>query len=466
MKLCKFVGAIALAICGTGVHAQVTVPAVRQVAEGPGIRGTASEAWLDLTLFGRWQDEEILPTRASVPLDSMRAVMVARARRWIDSLMATGSPGRVRSFQRDAAGRVAVASEQDSVARRIIAARLAEPGLSLQDSAATYAMAVEAFTSGHVPERLRVAEGYLARLDRLGGDAAVWQMEGHLTMLIAAEQLRRPDDVIAHGMRACALVSKVPYELRRPVYTLYYLRPLLEAVQRTPSERATVEGVLQQLRDAAEPSVTLMAINPKVAREASERMQSANEVAAIVKMIGQPAPALIGNWWSAPEDAGRTTTLPSPRSHSMTDGHVHVVSMPVSGNPFALGSLAILQRVQSELGSAVHVVIAPSLDGAWGYRFVPADEEAKRLTDVLRRRVGVQIPLVFNITEKVKNADGGIVPASDPNWQAYNRLLLKPAEVRYLIDRGGRIRHVIYGGSLDAEQEIMELLQTLVKESQ
>jgi hypothetical protein len=158
-------GALLVASAGRApLAAQLMPPAITTASNGTRPLSPAGMAYYLRMKEG--QLESMISFRDThYPIDSMRKVVEATGVEWLVRLQQQEQYQRVRGLQIDPAGHIGVVAGQEAYAEAQVAARLATPGLRLQEKAVTLVKAIEAFASEHHPERLPIAERYLRQLD-------------------------------------------------------------------------------------------------------------------------------------------------------------------------------------------------------------------------------------------------------------------------------------------------------------
>src|SRR5688572_24061985 len=114
-----------------------------------------------------------------------------------------------------------------------------------------------------------------------------------------------------------------------------------------------------------------------------------------------------------------------------------------------MASLPHVARMQKAFPTEIEVMIATHTLGGWGIKTViPGPEEVEELRKYYTQKYKLTVPIAVWEGEKRLTEDGGMVPAPDPTWAAYN-IASKPQAV--LVDHQGIVRQVFSGFSRDDE---------------
>ena len=435
---------------------------------------TVTAAAHDVSAVRHHNHLRIPPDAAHVPEDSIRAIVLARAKAWLPQLHAdgVGRAGGPDALHWDDAGRLAIAANEDTLAHAYFTKRLAMPGLSVSDQAYTLLTAVRAFADTAYPTRLPAAEQYATRLDRLPvsvvGDS---RYLAHAALAHAYYDLDRSEPALEHARKALLLVPQLPFQDRESAYSdlsvyLIAAHLLLE----TPSGRAEFDRITAALTGAATVSAA------EVARDSLLQMNSEfwagafRDRAAGAALLGRAAPPLRAMAiWNMPSVSPSEHAL-APQSIRLDDG---VARLIVFGDVnCCIDNVVALQRVQAQLPTGAQVVFATATRGEWRSAFVLPADEVQRLHDVYRDTLKLTVPIVLWAGEKQPTPWGGMMPAPSPNIEAFHvaRSFYGLQESAYAVitDGKGIIRHIFAARrGLDRGDEVraVKLLTTLLSHS-
>jgi len=445
--------ALILAAGGTALHAQATVPSLTiSGVQTPGIPVSAAEAAYHV---GR---QELLAESARIldadyPHDSVLAIGLRTANTWLVPLQS----GTVKGIQLDPAGHVHVAAGQEANAQQQIATRLATPGLSFNDRAYTYMSAALAFMSPDFPERLPIAERYVAALDSMGNNAAFWRYSTHAGMAHEYYALGRPADVIRHGMMEVALAGQLEYYDRLVAFSPQGGRAyaeIVDALSGQPNAHSRIDSVNAILKRATAASAADLAWNPDYTWRQQDYEQMLKGMMTTSLRIGTKAQNVEGNYW-----------INMPRSDSQTmslsDGRIHVLDISNYTCTGCLVTMTRLQRVQDKY-PAIQIVTATWTTGAWGNRLVSPEYEVEQLRQAYTGHLKIRYPITIWKGNKVVNEDGGLTPADGGPNLAHYPMVGKPN--LYVIDGNGIIRRVYISFSPEDEAPMARLIEYLLHE--
>jgi thiol-disulfide isomerase/thioredoxin len=415
---------------------------------------TAAEAVHQVSVASGRIEAGISFRRLDYPGDSVRALLAASAVPWASDFKTRPPVGN----QIDPANVVHVTAGNEAEARRQIAKRLDTPGLSRNDRAFTYLMAVHAFTDVRYPERQPTAEAYLAALDRLGDSASSWQFQARVRLAQTAYLAGNRAAVARFGTEALLLANRIPFHARHftifpdvgdPVYSI-----TIEALAGQPDGVVQIRRIHEVLRSATVPSPAVVALDSSfvsVGRGYAHKLRKLIEINALVGTQGKPLVAHV--WLNRREQSSDTVFL--------NDGKVRLVEVASTNCGPCLRALAGIEQIRTRLPNVEGVFVTVTT-GSWGNRLVEPDDEVRRLATEFQKS-NINIPIGIYRAEKTLNEDGGITPVdAGPNFRNY------PGPVKptlWAIDGRGVIRRIFLGYSRDMEKEIIRTLEFLSRET-
>jgi len=366
---------------------------------------TASLAYRDLRMYER-QLKTLFPMSAEYyPLDSIRRVQVERASAWLIRLQHAGSG--VTGRQRVALAMVAFRAEQDSMARRVIDARLAETRSVPVERSLALITAVALFADrDQSPARLArnfpVAEAYANQLRALPASGYTTRSDSLTvrrrqalatqTLLLAAERLPTSAALFAYVERFFSLLPSLTYDQRYDLvrWTFPY-RAVARGLMRQSDGRARVDSLNARLlklttrRSDEWPADRLVAERPRIqARE----QQDVRDNFASFDLIGHPAPPIAAHaWLNTPDSA----YAPTPRVHSFNDGIIRVISI----DRRTADNLPALDRIQRHFSTGVQVLLVTQTEGHGGPDLMSPREEVAWIKRFLDEDRHVAIPVAL-----------------------------------------------------------------------
>jgi hypothetical protein len=389
---------------------------------------------------------------AHYPVDSLKNEVATEGQRWLGQLRKQ-SP--VRGLQLDPSGRLGVSAEQDAYARAQLAARLATPGLSLADKAYTLLTAVKAFSDVWSPARLPVAEEYLTALDALGDSAAAAQFDARQDLMGTYYLTGRSANVVRHGLRAIALLAKIPFHERRnemmygAVYTM-----TVDGLSGRSDFHQQMEQVNRLFNAATTAPPGLIAFDSGFANTERSYRYGVKRLIAGNAMIGKSGAPLVAHAW-VNRGSSDSATVP------VNDGKIRVIEMAHTGCQPCVEGVYGLQHLHERF-PAIEPVMLTWTAGHWGGRLVEPKEEIAHLTDYFVTSTRVTYPVGIWAGVKVPQEDGGLVPEESLNSKNYP-LFGKP--MVWIIDGHGVIRKVFSGYSREIYNEIARTVEFLLNEA-
>jgi hypothetical protein len=443
-------------------------PLVSQLGDEPSVNGvpasiptTALLGLVDLEIY-RTQLASVFPvSRDEYPLDSLTAIQRQRASDWITRLSTVSADTRraaVGGWQSVLFAEIAVRAEQDSVARRIIDARLAElTGDPARQSYVLFAyiglLADPTQDSARLARNVLVAERYLTKLRGLpskgyrtrNDSTSVLERKWRATdtLIVAYAELGDTAQVIIHaeGVWSYVMAHGIS-ERSMPLLSPY--GHVVKALMQTPVGRARIVALAAPLKAlahrAATEFVSPISDDQRIRAGAIENLvdRTIRETQEWLALLGRPAPALAAHAWLNTSDSGYATP---PRSRGFADGRVHVV---LFGAFSRNDRTSVLDRLQRSFPSEVEALLVTETQGYTGPDIVTPHAEVAWLTRYLRSVRHFVMPVAIWAGSKIP---AGFVPEGHyavsrpeptPNEAPYHASMLGMSCV--LIDRHGIIR--------------------------
>lgn len=365
---------------------------------------TAALAVQDVSTYEQ-QLATLFPLSADYyPGDSLRRLGVLRAQDWLNRI---NNPHNANAHGRQlvALAMVAWRAEQDSLAKALIDARLAELTNRPAEQSTTLAAAIVLF-GDTTQDRARLARnvsvvdayfkrllalparGYASRNDSEAVAQRRWRAMS--ARLHVADALGDPDLLLAQLEPFLTMASALTYDDRMALIgDGFPYVAVASALVRTANGRSRLDSLktwllqLTRRRDDEWPARIPVANRPAIAaREAHEML----EHFVPFDMLGQPAPPVLAHAWLNTRDS---TYLATPRSHPFNDGMIRVLAF----GPRSDSTLPVLDRIQRHFPAGVQVVFVTETEGHGGPDLLSPADEVAWLTQFYRHVRHVTIPI-------------------------------------------------------------------------
>jgi len=435
-------------LAATGAAAQfATPPALVQADTLPiAARRNASDFKYAMQLVLARQEGDI-PIDAAFPKDSLHGAAVTRAREFLNALQRQPATG----IQTEPAAWLSVFANADTLALRQFETRLAAPGLSAADRAYTYYAAVEAFGDADRPDRLKIAESYLTKLEKMGNTVTpLFRFRAHALLATAYDLRGDDDDALRHGLALIHIVPELPYPDRMQFFQSDHYLAVANILGNRPNGRAKLDSIEAFLTPLTQPQAGIDATSPFVMMMARVYGSSLESQIAMGKLIGATAPPVQATTWiNRPTAAGDV---------QFNDGKIRVVLFGDFSSSSTIDALYGLRRVQSRFPSGVETLYITTLRGYLGTEFLAPAAEAARLKTLYTDSLKVTLPIALWVGDKIPNGMGGSVPARNPSYAAY-----KVRQVPHVcvIDGKGIVRRVFHGFSREMEPRTIAYIASL-----
>lgn len=425
----------------------------------------------------RWyglQLESLFPSNVSpYPDDSLRRIQRDRAAAWLSRLRAL--PAANQGLHCLTVADVAIRSEQDTVARRVLDACLANPRLTANERSRVLASAIVLFSDPsqdtlRAAANLAIAERYAQQLDAIPStgyttqhdSANVWirKVRLRLRLFNAAAALRRHDLVLAGLPPFLAVLRRLPAQVRWDIVRNeipYYL--VATAVLRGPDGRAQLDRLNSQLLELVTPRDDEWASTVSSAQRQAQREQRQRfvreHVMDMFAFVGHEAPPILAHAWLNTPDSLFTDTA---RAHALSDGVVRVIAFSTSvSTELWRGLQRIQDRFAREGHGAVQVLYVTETIGAIGPDLATPSEEVAWLRSLVDTE-HVSFPLAVWAGDKsVVNEYQWRQPAPSPNMNAYHAGML-PLGCCVLVDGRGIVRAY---QSMETRREEVRLIREI-----
>jgi hypothetical protein len=193
----------------------------------------------------------------------------------------------VKGKQLDAYAEVHALAHKDAEAEAIFARRLAESGISVREKGQALNAAVRAFNTPDFPERIKLAEKYLAQLTALPiAEAGREIVDAHLKISNSYRLLGRTAEQIAVGLKGLTLAKQLASldrgSLSGDMISSY--NDLAEAYTNLPDSKSKLDEMAKIVRSPAMPDPPYMKHGFEKAIERGY-------------MLGKTAPDVYANHW-------------------------------------------------------------------------------------------------------------------------------------------------------------------------
>jgi hypothetical protein len=397
-------------------------------------------------------------TARRIPPKEQDIASVQSTRRWVASLQRAP----VQGLQLDVMGRLAVVAEQDALARTQFEARLATPGLSVNDRAYTLLLAVRAFgRDGSHSARMRIAGEYLTRLMTLPAQGMPAQFAGLTSMGTAYFLAGEGSPAVSHYQQAFALVPKMTFDERDWMEIHWNFIQMANVLSGQRRGKAVIDSIIGVLRPYTVAPATLLAVDSVYYQSKSQ--EYTETFANTIKMcgyLGQPAPVIDAQYWfNTPRPALASKAGEGAATKILNDGKIRIMEYGHYGCPGCLASLPVMERIRAVVPSNVEVWYVAIETDLWGATLRTADQAAEhyRKYYVDRKRYG--LPIALWIGERKPHLEGGTFTSNSPTFEAYD-FLGWPWFV--VTDGKGIIRSIQMGMS---EQSLLRTMRYLVTEA-
>jgi len=408
------------------------------------------------------------------PVDSLHRLDLERLTAWVSRLRGMTGAG-VGGMQQLPFAEVAFLAEQDTLARRLLDARIAElatvPGaqsLVLAEGVALFADPAQ--DSARFARNFPIAQqyerrlaalptaGYAAESDRT--DVKQRQRNAWMTMMSAAVELQQPGVLLTQVDRTLTAMERLSHNDRLSLVLQWF--PYLDVAQilaRKPKGLVLIDSLNARLMAIAMPHDDEWPANIPIgmrphARDEIVQMVHRDLIDAFVS-IGKPAPPVVAHAWLNTPDSAYGQT---PRTHPFDDGVIRVL---VFGGRDS-GKLPMLARVQQHFSTtgpnAVQVLFATETTGSVDADTLSPMDEVRWLTSQYVTAQHVTIPIAIWAGDKVANEYQWHQPAPSPTPAKYPRLR---GETCIVIDGRGIVRGYRMVNDRAQEQRLIEFLEEL-----
>jgi thiol-disulfide isomerase/thioredoxin len=419
----------------------------------------ALDAWMEQSLqYSRAVERVVTVRGAHYPKDSLRVVGAQLAAASLQRV----PEHSVAGLQHDPYGILAVVAKQDARGQQQFAARLAAPGLSTRDRAYTLAWAVRLFADADQPERLPVAEQYLAQLDALGPAAAYERATARKALIGAYYLMGRRRDVARVGVEWFALASHIPFPQRASaIYdpgNYYEYAVVIDALSSESGGRARIQALNAQLHMAAAAPPEYVAHDPYFRGEGERNQSYLRPNIAMSERIGEQATSLSANYW-VNRGPGRDS-----QSVAVNDGKIRLVEIGSWTCTPCIAAVPALERLHQRFPQVEFNFMTAGVT-VWGNRQVSPSEGAKRLADHFVDSLHATFPIGIAMpTRLVELEDGGQMLVLNSLTGARGHYPQTGKPTFYVIDGKGIIRTVIAGYGRWLEEHLAKTLESVLKE--
>jgi hypothetical protein len=394
--------------------------------------------------------------RMGLSHDSIRTLVRVRAQQAVQQV----DWKRAQGLQADAGIRLLILAGDTAQAESLLARRLAEPGIKVQDSAYILSTAVALFARGSLLTDLRHAERYAQALARLSRHAGYWQAKAHLGLMMGHYKRRQASRVVEEFERILNTMERMDYLTRlnfafgefSDVPSLVKMYPaFVDELHNVPGGPARLAAVNARLLSFMVPPPSMVELDSVWRGNDHGYGAAMQHLINKAHRVRKHAPPVVATVWRNVADTGR-------RSMVVGDGNVHLV-LNAPNCRYTPERGFVLARVQRELPE-VRIVVLCETFGVWGNVFVSPEEESAALRARLNTAFPTTIPIGVWVNQKQKSRNGGWIPIGSPNDTVYESWQYT------FIDRQGRFRPLVFEWSKPGDNDvaILTLLRHLLTE--
>ena len=335
-------------------------------------------------LVGEFDESLFAISVSPYPADSVKDLERTRAQLWSNRLQAlppAQASAAIGEWQRVSLARLAALSENDTLARRLFDARLAEVAQRPTDLAYTLFEAVATFAkpdqdSTRLARNMVLAEQYMRSLlqvrvadgrPRHDHNAVLYhQYYAEDSLLSAYSTLGNSSVLFARGLALlrCSPLLANPNDPSDRVLT-----HVMNDLSRTKEGRAQLHAFWPSFITAID------AVTPKRVEVIQEVIQRIEKQWAL---LNTPAPTIAAHAWLNTPDS---LYSPTPIRRGFADGHVHVVAY---GYPGLIAMLSMLDRLHPRFGPEVEALFVMERSGLAGPDLADAKTETAYYTRFFR----------------------------------------------------------------------------------
>jgi thiol-disulfide isomerase/thioredoxin len=380
-----------------------------------------------------------------------------RAQQWVVSLQTNP----VRGLQLDPMGEVAVAAGQDALAQRQFAARLATPGLSVDDRGYTLLLAINAFgAKASNSARMNTALGYLRQLDALPARVVTNQFRARVRIAEAYYDAGDGARVIVHLTHAFSLVPTMSFERRNWLEFRRAFLILADVWSGQPNGRQQIDSMTTWLHPYTNASPALVAKDSSYYWTSRYAEREYRLLVQMTSFLGRPAPSITAHYWVNTVRPVSSDSVFGAVTKSLDDGKIRIMEYGHYGCAGCRLALPKMERIRKRMPNNVEVWFVADEGDLWGATRCTPDEMAKHLTRYYVDRKGYGLPIALWMGPREADPDGGSLIRESPMSAAY-QFVGVPTFI--VTDGQGLVRHIQFGFS---EPILMRSVQYLLAEAE
>jgi hypothetical protein len=458
-------------------------PAVGDVANFSTVTGgkhalplTATLAVSDLRMYDAQLGSLFPPSASYYPMDSLRALKVARSQTWLARLRLMHGAG-VEGRQLVDFAEVAARAGDDTLARRLIDKRLAELptgragtiARSIALGAAIVLFADDETDSARIARNLPIADVYAAQLSALpaGGYATrsdsvnvlYRQFYAQLQLVQAADALQMPARVVLSAEAVLPFLARLGLGERLNALEMQY--PYLEVATALTSQangRARLDSLNARLLALVAPNVRDVAMGQDPVRLAQDIAVWEGRVRdrfASFDLLGNRAPPITAHAWLNTPDSAYAE---APRVHSFADGIVRVLGFGnIESNFFPA-----FDRIQRRFPERVQCIVVTQTEGHVGPDIATPSGEVAWLSSYYLGKRQLATAIAVWAGPKLPGDYGSVQPQRSPNAGPYHVGSLNGFVI---IDGAGIVRAYHLLDRREQETRLARRLSSLVTET-
>lgn len=387
------------------------------------------------------------------PKDSVNTVVAERATAWLRRLASEPATG----MELDPYATLLVDVNRVDDARRVIAKRLATPGLSLSDRVYTLQNAAMLFMDPRRPDRLDIAEEYVGQLATL----APLGTEANLSY-----------------RTTCTILANLFYNLGHDEKALKYFRIILNGIPALPPKkrlfssmmmmadllldkpggRAELDEDLKMLTAANTPTPAEIAADSSVVPWMNWARMAVDQDRQTIAQIGTQLPPVMGHAWLNAPHTGRW-------EQPLDDGKIRLIEFGELGCRPCINALPMMKRMAAKFAAVPNfeAMYVTTTYGSWDAKLTTPEEEVAGMKKYYVERRKITFPISIWAPGRQLDADSNM---TIPESETYKTFHVVGTPRFILVDGHGRLRRVFDGYGRVMDDQLDTAIRRLINESQ
>jgi len=398
-----------------------------------------------------------------VNADSVRAIVERRSRPWLDTLAAR-PVGYLHEIPM--AGLAAFLND-DAGAQRFLDARLATPGLTVQERLWTLGTAFDMLlphSQVQTPARIALAKRYLAQIDAIPiAESGRLRFGARIELMLAYQRRTEFPEAMKWGWEAHGLGAQLPtYDQRSHVSTngnLYLFALMLAS---TPNGLHTIDSLLTVLQGYVPPPASLIASDSLYRYYAVGVARQFAELSEKVKLLGKRNTAVMAmHWYNMPAPATPYAGVEGAQLKTLDDGIIRIVGFGWFTCPGCRQTMKIFNTIQHQLPPGAQVLYVERTEGEWGGNAVTPAEETEHIRHHVQDVMHYTFPFAIWAGPKETTPEGWHVVQRFPMIDPYH---LESGPSFLIVDGHGTVRAWYGPGDPFSETDGLRIIKMLVAE--